>query len=276
RISSRLRKPITTIDQNLEDDEDIFINPKPKISTRSVTSNKRSSTDDYNEQETVTPKKRQKKKSTTTTKTSPYFNNKPAEKKTPKPKVAKKNEPKTKSTINENATLPKATTSQTVKKRAASNENDTDSDDDDDEDGWENVDAKPSEEVVIQKLLKEREERQSTLINGEVEVSLTSDEVAAAQGKRKKNLNSKEHLLELHLKRVLKQNFQQKHKDNIVCNLAHGFDLIKTFINNHELSSLMLSLLDESTTETLIYNGKTTSMNDIHRLVEYFNEIFLS
>ncbi|CAF5168973.1 unnamed protein product, partial [Rotaria magnacalcarata] len=80
----------------------------------------------------------------------------------------------------------------------------------------------------------------------------------------------------LHLKRVLKQNFQQKHKDNIVCNLAHGFDLIKTFINNHELSSLMLSLLDESTTETLIYNGKTTSMNDIHRLVEYFNEIFLS
>ncbi|CAF3755305.1 unnamed protein product [Rotaria magnacalcarata] len=115
RISSRLRKPITTIDQNLEDDEDIFINPKPKISTRSVTSNKRSSTDDYNEQETVTPKKRQKKKSTTTTKTSPYFNNKPAEKKTPKPKVAKKNEPKTKSTINENATLPKATTSQTVK-----------------------------------------------------------------------------------------------------------------------------------------------------------------
>ncbi|CAF2045523.1 unnamed protein product [Rotaria magnacalcarata] len=278
RISSRLRKPITTIDQNLEDDEDIFINPKPKISTRSVTSNKRSSTDDYNEQETVTPKKRQKKKSTTTTKTSPYFNNKPAEKKTPKPKVAKKNEPKTKSTINENATLPKATTSQTVKKRTASNENDTDSDDDDDddEDGWENVDAKPSEEVVIQKLLKEREERQSTLINGEVEVSLTSDEVAAAQGKRKKNLNSKEHLLELHLKRVLKQNFQQKHKDNIVCNLAHGFDLIKTFINNHELSSLMLSLLDESTTETLIYNGKTTSMNDIHRLVEYFNEIFLS
>ncbi|CAF5124115.1 unnamed protein product, partial [Rotaria socialis] len=63
--------------------------------------------------------------------------------------VAKRNEPKTKGNINENATLPKATTSQTVKKRTASNENNTDSDDDDDddEDGWENVDAKPSEEA---------------------------------------------------------------------------------------------------------------------------------
>jgi hypothetical protein len=108
-----------------------------------------------------------------------------------------------------------------------------------------------------------------------VEVSLTSDEFAAAQGKRKKNANSKEHQLELHLKRVLKQNFLQKHKDHIVCNLGHGFHIIKTYINNQELSSLMLSLLDESITKTLIYNNKSTNMNDIHRLMKYFNELFI-
>ena len=67
-------------------------------------------------------------------------------------------------------------------------------------------------------------------------MSLTSDEVAAAQGKRKKNLNSKEHQLELHLKRVLKKNCLQKHKNTIVNNLDHGFHLIKTYINNEELS----------------------------------------
>ena len=124
-------------------------------------------------------------------------------------------------------------------------------------------------------MLEEREEKQSTVVNGEVEVSLTSDEVAAAQGKRKKNLNSKEHQLELHLKRVLKKNFLQKHKHHITCNIGHGFHLIKTYINNEELTSLMFSLLDESMTKTLIYNPKSTNMNDIHRLVKYFNEVFV-
>jgi hypothetical protein len=37
----------------------------------------------------------------------------------------------------------------------------------------------------------------------------------------------------------------------------------------------MFSLLDESITKTLIYNPKTTNMNDIHRLVKYFNEVFI-
>lgn len=110
--------------------------------------------------------------------------------------------------------------------------------------------------------------------NGEVAVELTSDEVASAQGKRKKLLNSKEHQLELQLKRVLKKNFLQKHKHHIVCNLGHGFHLIKTHINHAELHSLMFSLLDESKTKALSYNAKTTNMNDLHRLVKYFNELF--
>jgi hypothetical protein len=37
----------------------------------------------------------------------------------------------------------------------------------------------------------------------------------------------------------------------------------------------MFSLLDESITKTLIYNKKTTNINDIHRLVKYFNEVFI-
>jgi len=37
----------------------------------------------------------------------------------------------------------------------------------------------------------------------------------------------------------------------------------------------MFSLLDESITKTLIYNNKTTNMNDIHRLMKYFNEVFI-
>ena len=123
-------------------------------------------------------------------------------------------------------------------------------------------------------MLKEREERQPNVVNGEVEVSLTSEEVAAAQGKRKKNLNSKEHQLELQLKRVLKKNFLQKHKHHIVCNLGHGFHLIKTYVHNQEICSLMLSLLDESVTKTFVYKAKSTNMNDIHRLVKYFNEVF--
>jgi hypothetical protein len=35
----------------------------------------------------------------------------------------------------------------------------------------------------------------------------------------------------------------------------------------------MFSLLDESITKALIYNNKTTNMNDIHRLVKYFDEV---
>ncbi|CAF1260992.1 unnamed protein product [Adineta steineri] len=291
RKSSRIRKSITTIDQNLDDDDDdAFITTKPrKTITRS--SIKRPSTDDNDEHEMITPQKRQKKKksttTTTTTKTSPYFDKKITEKKIdspiketkksvkPKPKPKKKTA-KPNVTIDENTTLSNDATSVTTKTTTASDDNNSDSDSDDDDDGgWENVQAKPSEEVTIQKLLKEREEKQSTVVNGEVEVSLTSEEVAAAQGRRKKNLNSKEHQLELQLKRVLKKNFLQKHKHHIVCNLGHGFHLIKTYIHNEEIRSLMFSLLDESITKTLIYNKKTTNMNDIHRLVKYFNEVFI-
>lgn len=37
----------------------------------------------------------------------------------------------------------------------------------------------------------------------------------------------------------------------------------------------MFSLLDESITKTFIYKPKTTNMNDIHRLLKYFNEVFI-
>ncbi|CAF1214441.1 unnamed protein product [Adineta steineri] len=201
RKSSRIRKSITTIDQNLEDDDDdAFITTKPrKTITRS--SIKRPSTDDNDEHEMITPQKRQKKKkstTTTTTKTSPYFDKKITEKKIDSPiketKKPAKPKPKKKTakpniTIDENTTLSNDATSVTTKTTTASDDNNSDSDSDDDDDGgWENVQAKPSEEVTIQKLLKEREEKQSTVVNGEVEVSLTSEEVAAAQGRRKKNL----------------------------------------------------------------------------------------
>ncbi|CAF3715199.1 unnamed protein product [Rotaria sordida] len=288
RKSSRIRKPITTIDQNLDDEEDeqVFVTPKSKKITQTIASTKRSSTDDYDEQETIIPKKRQKKKSssssstTTTTKTSPYFNKKSTTKKTTtKSKGKKKIEKTNNQSIDENATLSNDTTNLTTTTTTTTpndeNNTDSDDDDDDDDDAWENVHSKPNEEVTIQKLLKEREENQSNKINDEVEVNLTSEEVAATQSKRKKNLNSKEHQLELYLKRVLKKNFLQKHKHHIVCNLGHGFHLIKTYINNQELHSLMFSLFDESITKTLIYNSKTTNMNDIHRLVKYFNEIFI-
>ncbi|CAF0957775.1 unnamed protein product [Rotaria sordida] len=288
RKSSRIRKPITTIDQNLDDEEDeqVFVTPKSKKITQTIASTKRSSTDDYDEQETIIPKKRQKKKSssssssTTTTKTSPYFNKKSTTKKTTtKSKGKKKIEKTNNQSIDENATLSNDTTNLTTTTTTTTpndeNNTDSDDDDDDDDDAWENVHSKPNEEVTIQKLLKEREENQLNKINDEVEVNLTSEEVAATQSKRKKNLNSKEHQLELYLKRVLKKNFLQKHKHHIVCNLGHGFHLIKTYINNQELHSLMFSLFDESITKTLIYNSKTTNMNDIHRLVKYFNEIFI-
>ena len=55
RKSARLRKPITTIDQNLDDDETPIITPTPKQSVRRV-SNKRPSTDDNDEQDFITPK----------------------------------------------------------------------------------------------------------------------------------------------------------------------------------------------------------------------------
>jgi hypothetical protein len=122
RKSTRLRKPITTIDQNLDDDDDAFITPKPKKSITRV-SNKRPSTEDNDEQEKITPKKRQKQKSSTT-KTSPYFNTKSPEKKTNspsketkkiiKPKGKKKTE-KVNISIDENTTLSNDNTSVTTK-----------------------------------------------------------------------------------------------------------------------------------------------------------------
>jgi hypothetical protein len=124
RKSTRLRKPITTIDQNLDDDDDAFITPKPKKSITRV-SNKRPSTED-NEQEKITPKKRQKQKSSTT-KTSPYFNTKSPEKKTNspsketkkiiKPKGKKKTE-KVNISIDENTTLSNDNTSVTTKSKS--------------------------------------------------------------------------------------------------------------------------------------------------------------
>lgn len=80
--------------------------------------------------------------------------------------------------------------------------------------------------------------------------------------------------MELQLKRIMKKNFLQKHKHHIVCNLGHGFHLVKAYIHNQEICSLMLSLLDESVTKKLIYKAKSTNMNDIHRLMKYFNELF--
>ena len=37
----------------------------------------------------------------------------------------------------------------------------------------------------------------------------------------------------------------------------------------------MFSLLDESISNTLVYKPKSTNMNDIHRLLKYFDEIFI-
>jgi hypothetical protein len=113
RKSSRLRKPISTIDQNLEDDEDdAFITPKPKKSIKSQ-SNKRPSTDN-DEQEMITPKKRQKKKAS---KTSPYFNTKLPEKKTDSSiKAAKKPVKQKKISIDENTTLSTSVTTKSKSK----------------------------------------------------------------------------------------------------------------------------------------------------------------
>jgi hypothetical protein len=123
RKSTRIRKPITTIDQNLDDDDDdnAFITPKLKKSIDRV-SDKRPSTDDYDEQELITPKKRQKKKPSTTTKISPYFNTKSTEKKTDSPikKIKKPRKPRSKKSnvdIDENTTLSNDTTSVTSKRK---------------------------------------------------------------------------------------------------------------------------------------------------------------
>ncbi len=132
RKSTRIRKPVTTIDQNLNDDDDnddndAFITPKPKKSTTRI-SNKRPSRDDNDEPELITPPKRQKKKSSraTTTKTSPYFKTNLVEKKTDssikdtkktvKPKSKKKNE-KINTSVDENTTLSNDATSVTTKSK---------------------------------------------------------------------------------------------------------------------------------------------------------------
>lgn len=120
RKSTRLRKPITTIDQNLDDDEDDafitskpkksiqrvsnkrqsitddndeqeLITSKPKKSTQRVSNKRPSTTDDNDEQELITPTKRQKKKPSTTTKTSPYFDKKKPVEPKPKKKTEKIN-----------------------------------------------------------------------------------------------------------------------------------------------------------------------------------------
>ena len=123
RKSTRLRKPITTIDQNLDDEETSTITSKVKTSIRRV-SNKRPSTDDNDEQDFITPIKRQKKKaSTNTTKTSPYFNQKLNEKKTDSPttEIKKSRKPrgkKAKNSIDENTTLSNDATSVITKSKS--------------------------------------------------------------------------------------------------------------------------------------------------------------
>lgn len=127
RKSTRIRKPVTTIDQNLddEDDHDAFIAPKMKKSIERL-SNKRPSTDvDNDESDFITPKKRQRKKPTekSTAKTSPYFNTKPTEKKSispPKKETKKTRKPRAKKvniSIDENTTLSNDATSVTTKSK---------------------------------------------------------------------------------------------------------------------------------------------------------------
>lgn len=174
RKSTRIRKPVTTIDQNLDDDDDhdAFITPKPKKSIERV-SKKRPSTDDNDELELITPKKRPRKK--TTAKTSPYFNTKPTEKKTDSPpiketkKTRKPRSKKINTSIDENTALSNDATSVPTKSKSPLNlfsierisslettaSDDSDSDDDDD-DGWENVQTKPNEEMAIQKVISGR------------------------------------------------------------------------------------------------------------------------
>ena len=174
RKSTRIRKPVTSIDQNLDDDDDrdAFITPKPKKSIERV-SKKRPSTDDNDELELITSKKRPRKKTSTTTtaKTSPYFNTKPTEKKTDSApikeakKTRKLRSKKINTSIDENTTLSNDTTSMTTKSKSigslfsierisslATTASD-DSDSDDDDDGWENVQTKPNEEIAIQQVI---------------------------------------------------------------------------------------------------------------------------
>lgn len=112
RRSSRIRKTITTIDQNLDDTE--------KLKQRSK---KRSSTEDDEQNDFITPKKR-----TSIKKLSPYFTEKPKPVKTKKPK---KN-PATTVTTNMQIDDP--------------SESESDPDD------WEEVAAKENEQVLIEKV----------------------------------------------------------------------------------------------------------------------------
>lgn len=121
RKSDRLRKPITTIDQNLDDEDDsndAFVAPKPRKTVSARTSVKRPSTDDNDEQDMITPKKRQRKKpSTTATKTSPYFEKKAD---APKPKAKKPAKPKGKKSnvsFDENTTMSTDAASVTTKSK---------------------------------------------------------------------------------------------------------------------------------------------------------------
>ncbi|CAF1165073.1 unnamed protein product [Rotaria sordida] len=128
RKSLPIHKPITTIDQNLEDEDDekLFVISKYRKMTPPITKEK-------NHQQLQ--------------KTSLYF----SKKSTTKKATAKSRGKRLRNTNNlsndKNATLFNSTYSLTIK----------------------------------------------TMVNNEVEVKLTSDEVTEIQGKRKKNLNSKEH-----------------------------------------------------------------------------------
>ncbi|CAF0999931.1 unnamed protein product [Rotaria sordida] len=151
RKSLPIHKPITTIDQNLEDEDDekVFVTSKYRKMTPPIVLTKCPLTDDYDAQETITPKKKQTKEKNhqQLQKTSLYF----SKKSTTKKATAKSKGKRLRNTNNlsndKNATLSNGTYSLTIK----------------------------------------------TMVNNEVEVKLTSDEVAGTQGKRKKNLNSKEH-----------------------------------------------------------------------------------
>jgi hypothetical protein len=101
RKSSRIRKPITKVDQNVNSDDDTDENAFVTLTSRTSqqrASNKRASTDDNDERDTNTPRKRAKRKAPI--KTSPYFNTNSANTKIntsiqEKKPVAKKNNKKT-------------------------------------------------------------------------------------------------------------------------------------------------------------------------------------
>ena len=172
RKSSRIRKPITTIDQNLEDENQVLIASKPNDTNRRA-ANMRSSIDDSDEREMLTPRKERKTKaSTTATKISPYFSAKLAEKKMnshvkdvkiTKLKNQKQHEKKNVSidksppnTGKQNENLMSIDSNSKLVTTINNNEESDSEEEDDDDDAWEHVQSRPNEEVAIQRVTNKR------------------------------------------------------------------------------------------------------------------------